>query len=114
MRGDDGSGTVLTVALTGGMVALTGLALPLYMGLATRQAVAGAADAAALAAADTASGRLPGYPYEAAGRAASANGASLDSCAVDGLVVTVVVSRSILGIPVSARATAGPPPLGVD
>lgn len=114
MRSDRGSGTILAVAITAGVVAVTGLALPLYMGYAVRQAVAGAADAAALAAADTASGLLPGYPCEAAAAAVAANGAGLASCDLDGLVVTVTATRSVLGFAVSARATAGPPPSGVD
>lgn len=105
-----GSGSALTVALIGGVMAIALLAVPLYMGLATRQAVAGSADAAALAAADIAAGILPGYPCEAAETVASANDTALVACEVDGLVVTVEVSRAILGVPVSARATAGPPP----
>lgn len=93
---------------------MTGLALPLYMGYAVRQAVAGAADAAALAAADTASGILPGYPCDAAAATVAANGSGLASCEVDGLVATVTATRYLLGFAVSARATAGPPPSGVD
>jgi secretion/DNA translocation related TadE-like protein len=109
---DRGSGSVLAVALIAAVVALTALALPLYMGLATRQAVAAAADAAALAAADVASGLQPGYPCTAAERAATANRTSLAACAVDGLIATVTVSRSILGTAVVATATAGPPDSG--
>lgn len=114
MRSERGSGTILAVAIVGGVVAVTGLALPLYMGYAVRQAVAGAADAAALAAADTASGLLPGYPCDAAAVVAAANGSGLASCEVDGLVATVTATRYLLGFAVSARATAGPPPSGVD
>jgi secretion/DNA translocation related TadE-like protein len=109
MRSERGAGSVLTVALVGGLAALTALSLPLYMGLATRQAVAAAADAAALAAADVASGLVSGYPCATAARVAAANGASLVSCAVDGLVATVSASRGILGVAVVATATAGPP-----
>ena len=105
---------MLAVAIAGGLAALTALSLPLYLGLVTRQAVAAAADAAALAAADAASGRIPGYPCELASRVAAANGAAVGSCTVDGLVVTITASRSILGIAVSARATAGPPTSGLD
>jgi secretion/DNA translocation related TadE-like protein len=84
------------------------------MGFATRQAAAGTADAAALAAADVASGLVSGFPCARAARVAAANRASLASCAVDGLIVTVVVSRSILGITVTATATAGPPGSDMD
>ena len=82
--------------------------------LAVRQAVAGAADAAALAAADVASGLVSGYPCATAALVAAANGAAVASCAVDGLVVTVSASRDILGLAVTATATAGPPGSGVD
>jgi len=108
------SGSVLTVGLVVGTVTLTSLALPLYMGLVTRQAVSAAADAAALAAADTASGLVGGIPCDSAARVAAANGAGLSECTVDGLVVTVTVQRPIVGIAVSATATAGPPASGVD
>jgi secretion/DNA translocation related TadE-like protein len=100
----------LAVALVGALAALTLLIVPIYAVLAVRQAVTGAADASALAAADVAVGRSPGFPCEMAARVASANGASVTSCTVDGLIVTVTASRSILGISVHARATAGPQP----
>ena len=112
--GDRGSGSVVAIALIGAVVALTALALPLYIGLATRQAVAGAADAAALAAADVTSGLEAGFPCAAAERSAVANGAVLVGCEVDGLVATVTVARDILGFGVSSTATAGPPASGVD
>lgn len=111
MIGDDtGSGSVLTVALVGSIAALASLSLPLYMGLAVRQSVAAAADAAALGAADVAVGIVPGYPCDVAARVAAANGAALTGCELDGLVATVSATRWIVGIPVSSHATAGPPP----
>jgi secretion/DNA translocation related TadE-like protein len=103
------SGSVLTVGIAAGLIAITGTALPAHAALAARQAVAGAADAAALAAADVAVGRVPGVPCELAADVAAANGATLSSCAADGLVVTVTASRGLLGILVTASATAGPP-----
>jgi secretion/DNA translocation related TadE-like protein len=104
------SGSVLGVAVVGGLVALTGTVLPAYAALAVRQSVAGAADAAALAGADVAVGIAPGYPCEVAARVAAANGSGLASCQVDGLIVTVEASRIILGIAAVSSATAGPPP----
>lgn len=109
VRSDRGSGSVLAIAVAAAIAALAALALPLYMSLAIRQSVAAAADAAALAAADTASGLLAGFPCEAAAAVATANGSSLGRCELDGLVVTVTVHRVLLGIPVTAAATAGPP-----
>jgi len=78
----------------------------------TKQALAGAADAAALAAADVRVGLEAGEPCAVAARVATANGGSLASCSVDGLVVTVVVSSSIAGFAVGVAATAGPPDIG--
>ena len=114
MKGEHGAGTVVALALGLGIVAVLLLVIPLYTALATRHSVAAAADAAALAAADTASGLVPGYPCDVAARVAAANGASIDSCTVDGLVATVVVSRGILGLTLAESATAGPAGSGVD
>ncbi|MDH6181834.1 secretion/DNA translocation related TadE-like protein [Microbacteriaceae bacterium SG_E_30_P1] len=109
VRSDRGSGSALVVALVAAVVVLTAAVLPLGRVLAARAQAAGAADAAALAAADAASGRHPGFPCELAAAVASANGVELDSCEVDGLIVTVATSGGILGFTVAARATAGPP-----
>jgi secretion/DNA translocation related TadE-like protein len=109
MNSEHGAGSVLTIALIASVAALTALALPLYSALSTRQVVAAAADAAALAAADVAVGIHPGYPCVQAALVASANGAVLRSCELDGLIATVTVERILLGIPARASATAGPP-----
>lgn len=107
---ESGSGSVLAVALVASVLLLTGIALPLNAALTTRQLAANAADAAALAAADTASGLVPGYPCENAAQAARLNGASLGDCAVDGLEVRVTASKVVLGATVTVEARAGPPP----
>lgn len=107
--GEAGAATVVTVAMMAAVVSLTAMALPLYSVLVVRQSVAAAADAAALAAADVAVGRAAGSPCEVAARVAIANGASLTSCELDGLVATVAASRLMLGFELSAWATAGPP-----
>jgi secretion/DNA translocation related TadE-like protein len=109
LGGDRGSGSVLAVGLIAAIAVLTAVLVPLYSALATRSSVGVAADAAALAAADVAVGIAPGIPCETARRVVSAQGAALTSCAVDGLIVTVVASRRILGVDVVAAATAGPP-----
>ncbi len=105
---DRGSGTIIAVGLAAAIAALTATVLPLYSALAVKQSVAAAADAAALAAADAIVGRAAGFPCEVAARVAAANGASVTACDLDGLVATVSVSRQIVGIAVTARATAGP------
>jgi secretion/DNA translocation related TadE-like protein len=103
-----GAGTILVVAIIGAVVTIAGIALPLSSVLVVRQRVAGAADAAALAAADVAVGRLPGVTCELAATVAHANRSSLTGCAVDGLVVTVRTAATVLGFTVTATATAGP------
>jgi len=109
LSADRGSGSVLAIGLIAAIAVLTAVLVPLYSALATRSSVGAAADAAALAAADVAVGIAPGIPCDSARRVASAQGVALVSCAVDGLIVTVVASRRILGVDVSAAATAGPP-----
>jgi len=68
----------------------------------------GVADAAALAAADTASGAVTGVPCERAAALAGASGAIVVTCDVDGLVAT---GRGRVGaglLTAEARARAGP------
>ena len=108
MKSDRGAGTVVTLGAVLGIVAVFLILVPLYVALAARHSVAAAADAAALAAADTASGLVAGHPCETAERVAAANGASLSACEVDGLVATVTVGRGILGLALRESATAGP------
>jgi hypothetical protein len=100
---------VLAVAVLGATVLAAGAALFALGALAAQQLAQGAADAAALAAADTLSGRAPGFPCENAARAAALNQASVASCRTDGLVAVVAVARGCSGVEVTAQARAGPP-----
>ncbi len=104
------AGSVLSVGTVGVVAALAvglcGVAAAAVFG----QRLSGAADAAALAAADSASGAVAGIPCEQADRLAGAFGASVVSCEVDGLVATVAVTATFAGIPATATARAGPPP----
>lgn len=75
----------------------------------TARRVAGTADAAALAAADTASGAVSGYPCDAAARVTAAAGWELTECHVNGLIATVTVAGAYGGVPLDARSRAGPP-----
>ena len=59
LASERGAGSVLAVGLVAGMLCLAALCAPLLVALPVGQRVAGAADAAALAAADVASGALP-------------------------------------------------------
>jgi hypothetical protein len=51
---------------------------------------------------------VSGYPCERAAEVAVANGATVTSCAVDGLVATITVERQIAGFTIVQTATAGP------
>lgn len=106
---DRGAAAVLAVALLAATLALTLACIPLYSALVERQRIAGAADAAALAAADVAIGREPGVPCVVARQIAAANHAALERCVVDGVIVTVRVASSAGIVPITAIATAGPP-----
>lgn len=109
LREESGSGSILVVAILAAVLSLTALSIPLYSVLAVKQVTAGAADAAALAAADVAVGRVPGDPCTVAGDIAAANGTALSECKPDGLVVTVRVTAMAMGFTVASSATAGPP-----
>lgn len=106
---EDGSGTLLAVALVGAMLVFTGVFLPLLGMLAAGHSVRGAADAAALAAADTASGAVAGVPCDRAAETARLNDAVLVDCDLEGLVASVSVRRSVGVLDVRSRARAGPP-----
>ena len=96
---------VLTVAatLSLGLAAVGGAAV-------TAQRTAGAADAAALAAADTALGFASGVPCERAAEVVSQARLTLIGCDVDGVTVTVEAAAVTGVFRVHARARAGPPP----
>lgn len=90
---------MLAVALVGvGAAAVTG------------QRLASAADAGALAAADAASGAVPGDPCERAAEVAEAFGARVEACNLDELIATVTVSMRFGPVGAHASARAGPPP----
>jgi secretion/DNA translocation related TadE-like protein len=105
-----GAGSILAIAVLGATVLLTTLVVSTLTLLAVGRSVANAADAAALAAADTASGAIAGYPCPAANAVAALNEVAVTRCAVAGLIASVSVTRTVLGIELSASARAGPPP----
>ncbi|GAA1698997.1 hypothetical protein GCM10009808_15620 [Microbacterium sediminicola] len=103
-----------TVATVGSVSVCAVLALAgVHLGAAAlvSQRAAGAADAAALAAADVASGALVGVPCERAAEVAGAVDARLLDCDLTGLVATVSVALTWGGFDVWAFARAGPPPV---
>ncbi|WP_306342209.1 Rv3654c family TadE-like protein, partial [Microbacterium sp. C448] len=93
---------LVSATLTVGLAATGGAAV------AARRA-AGAADNAAIAAADTVSGALPGEPCARAAEVAEASGARLVSCDTEDLDAIVSVRVSFAGMAAVARARAGPP-----
>ena len=99
---------MLAIGLAGAIVCFAAVVVPLYAALAARSATASAADSAALAAADARVGAVTGYPCERAAEVAAANGTSMTSCTVDGLVATVTVQRQLAGFTIRQTATAGP------
>lgn len=107
---DDGSGGIVGSSAVVFTAALLCAVVPLGAALADMETLRGAADASALAAADTASGRVPGVPCERAGVIVHRLGVELSSCTVSaqGIADTTVTS-TILSIPVTAAARAGPP-----
>jgi helicase/secretion neighborhood TadE-like protein len=109
LREESGSGSLLAVGVVASVFALTMMLVPLAQALVIKQRVVGAADAAALAAADTASGAIAGFPCEAADAVARLNGAVLGGCELDGAVVTVSAGARYLGFDIVVFARAGPP-----
>lgn len=109
MRQEHGSGGVLALAALAMLAVLAVAVVGVGAALAQRQRVIAAADAGALAAADTALGIHPGIPCEEAARVVDAHGATLVACDVEGVVATVSASDRIAGVTVTVRARAGPP-----
>ena len=107
--GDRGAGSVLALATVAGLAAAITVLLPFALMLPVKHRVKDAADAAALAAADVAVGLVPGAPCELAATVAGGNGASVTACEVDGLIVTVTAGVTVLGLPITATSSAGPP-----
>ncbi|MFF2369937.1 Rv3654c family TadE-like protein [Agromyces sp. NPDC058110] len=110
-RADRGAASVVALALVSAVVLLTTLVLGVAAGYVDARRAATTADAAALAAADAASGAVVGLPCEVADLAARRAGARLVSCELDGAVsrVTIVVPGRIPGFDATASARAGPP-----
>jgi len=107
-----GSATVMSIGVLAAMAVLASGVATLAAAVEVKHRVSSAADLAALAAADVASGRRAGAPCPEAERVAEANRAHLSDCSVQGAVVTVTVSSAFLGFGVTSDARAGPPGTG--
>ncbi len=100
---------MLVLSVVAATVLVAGLLGPVVGASVVRHRATVAADAAALAAADTLVGIASGDPCARAAETAAANGASVLRCVPDGLVVTVRVRVGWSFVPLEADATAGPP-----
>jgi secretion/DNA translocation related TadE-like protein len=109
LRAERGSISLVAVGMIAGVIALTGSIATVAAAFVAKQRVTGAADAAAVAAADTASGAVAGYPCERASSAARLNGAELVGCTLDGPFASVRVQARFLAFELRAQARAGPP-----
>jgi secretion/DNA translocation related TadE-like protein len=109
VREERGAGGILALTVLALVAALALAVVGMGVALAARQRVVAAADAGALAAADTALGIHPGVPCRVAAEVVAAHDAVLSECTVEGVVATVTASASFAGIPIAVRARAGPP-----
>lgn len=101
---------MLALAVLAMIAVLVVAVVGLGAALAARQRVIAAADAGALAAADTALGIHPGVPCVRAAEVVATYGAELAACETEGVVVTVTVVTRIAGVLVTVRSRAGPAP----
>jgi DNA topoisomerase-1 len=102
----------MTLGIVAAIVTLVA-ALALAAGAVfTVQRAQSVVDDSALAAADSASGRSPGYPCDRATAIAASKSLALVSCEITGHSSRVTSSLLVLGIAVSIRAQAGPSTLG--
>lgn len=110
LRDDDGAGGVLALAVVGATLACALAVLVLGSALTARQRLIAAADASALAAADTLLGVVSGEPCARAHAVAAAHHVALADCALAGAEAHVTVVATVLGVPISAQSRAGPAP----
>lgn len=103
-----GAGTALALAVAAGLVAVFALVAPLAVLVTASHRASAAADAAALAAGDTALGLVAGAPCDRAAEVARAAGAVLDRCSQRGDLVRVRVRVTAVGLPLASDAVAGP------
>ncbi|WP_413318610.1 Rv3654c family TadE-like protein [Agrococcus sp. 1P02AA] len=105
-----GAGAVLALAVAAAAMLLALLVVGAGTASIAQARAAAAADAAALAAADARSGFVDGSACALAQAVATASGARLLACAVDGREVRVTVAVPLGQLLASATVRAGPPP----
>lgn len=109
LSGETGSGSIAGAAGVVFAAAVMCAILPLGGALADLEALRGAADAGALAAADTSSGRVPGSPCGNAEAVARRVRVDLGECSVAEGIAEITTVTTVMGVLVVARARAGPP-----
>lgn len=108
--GDDrGAGTALALAIATAALLLAMLIVGAGTAAIAQARAASAADAAALAAADALSGFVDGSACGIAQAVATASGAQLSRCLIDGLDVSVTATIPVGPLRASVTARAGPP-----
>ena len=105
-------GSAAAVGIVAGVAVLAAALATVGGAAVTGQRLASAADAGALAAADAASGAVPGDPCERAAEVAETFGGRVEACDLDELIATVTVSMPLGPLTARASARAGPPPAG--
>ncbi len=106
---DRGAGTALALAIATAVLSLALLVAGAGTAAIAQARAAAAADAAALAAADALSGFVDGSPCELARAVATASGAELPACSVEGLEALVTAAVPVGPLHATADARAGPP-----
>lgn len=109
IESDAGSGSVLALAIISATVALALALIGVIGAFVIHTNVSVAADAAALAAADTASARIPGEPCERAASAAALHGVTLEVCDASRTEANVTVSADFGWFTMAVSARAGLP-----
>lgn len=99
--------SVVTVGMIAGMLSVSMAVTGTGAALVQRQALHGAADAAALAAADALFGFAEGDPCGRAAELAALHEAQLAHCQLENTSVRVRLERVLLGIRVESWARAG-------
>ena len=105
-----GAGAALALAIAMATLLLALLIVGAGTAAIAQARAASAADAAALAAADALAGYADGSPCGLAQAVASASGATLRACAIDGLEARVTATVPVGPLHASVSARAGPPP----
>ena len=105
---DDGSGTVLSLAMIAIGIACFGLTQTVAIHLLSEARLTAIAESAALSADDALRGLITGYPCEIAREIADENMVNLDECRIVGFEAFVKMHVKSMGIVLNATARAGP------